>query len=284
MDLAVATLPSGLDPCDLLVRDGPEPFRRVLENAVDALEFKLNQAVVREDTATVEGARRVIDAVLGVIALAPALPGEVGTVKTQLMITRIARRLALKEETVWARLEELRRARRDRPARRDEPPARAAAPAPLEERQLLQVLLAEPDLVAKARAALPADEISHPGLRRLLGGLYALEEAGRPAVLDELRGELDGSALLSKAFELQAHGLEQPRREEVLADLLIYFQVRREKSHRQQLHSQLQAASDHERALQMLRELTKRSTGSGPDATTGGDESLGSGEESSPAA
>lgn len=257
MDLAVATLPEGLDPCDLLVRDGPAPFVRVLESAVDALEFKLSQQVARQDVATVEGARRVVDGVLGVIALANALPGEAGAVKTQLMISRIARRLALKEETVWARLEELRRARREKRDRRDEPAAaRPAAPAPLEERQLLEVLLADPALVARARAALPADDLSHPGLRRLLAGLYALDEAGEPASLDGLRGELDGSPLLNKAFELQANGLEQPRRDEVCADLLVYFQVRRDKTIKQRLHGQLQAATDHEAAKELLRQLT----------------------------
>ena len=43
VELAIATLPDGLDPCDLLVAQGPEPFRQVLAGAVDALEFKLNQ-------------------------------------------------------------------------------------------------------------------------------------------------------------------------------------------------------------------------------------------------
>src|SRR5262249_55258208 len=45
LELAVAQLPAGLDPCDLLVRDGADPFRRALESAADALEFKLKQAV-----------------------------------------------------------------------------------------------------------------------------------------------------------------------------------------------------------------------------------------------
>jgi DNA primase len=254
MELAVATLPPGLDPCDLLVKEGPGPFRRVLESAVDALEYTLTQKASREDVTTVEGARRVIDAVLGVIALAGSLPGEAGAVKTQLMITRIARRLALREETVWARLEELRRSRRQDRPRADEP-ARGSAPAPLEERQLLEVLLAEPDLVSKARASLPLDEISHPGLRRLLAGLYALDESGQPATLDGMRGGLDGSPLLNKAFELQANGERQPRRGEVCADLLTYFQVRREREIKQRLHAQLQAATDPAAAKELLGRL-----------------------------
>ena len=47
VDLAVATLPAGLDPCDLLVQQGPDAFRTVLDGAVDALEFKLNQRAGR---------------------------------------------------------------------------------------------------------------------------------------------------------------------------------------------------------------------------------------------
>jgi DNA primase len=277
MELAVATLPAGLDPCDLLVREGPEPLRRVLESAVDALEHTLTRKAAREDTTTVEGSRRVVDAVLGVIALAPRLPGEAGTVKTQLMINRIARRLALKEETVWARLEELRRERRGpaphRPsASGDQPAERAAAPAALEERQLLELLLAEPALVARARAELPAPQIAHPGLRRLLEGLYALEEAGRPATLDELRAGLDGSALLNKAFELQARGLDQPNREQCLREMLDYFRRRRDRALKQQLHSQLQATTDPQAALDLLRQLQNRSVDPGPGAAPGPDE------------
>jgi DNA primase len=275
MDLAIATLPAGLDPCDLLVRDGADPFRRVLESAVDALEFKLNQLLLREGTDTVEGRRRVLEGVLGIIALAPGLPGEAGKVKTQLMVSRIAHRLALREETAWARLNELRRERRGHEASRsqeesrgDAQPARATAPAPLEERQLLEVLLAEPALVARAWSALPLAEVSHPGLRRLLEGLYALHAAGEPPVIDGLRADLDGSALLSKAFELQDRGLEQPNRAVALDQLLAWFHARREKSLKQQLHSQLQAAGDHASALELLRRLQNRSADTGPDTTS----------------
>src|SRR5205085_972233 len=139
---------------------------------------------------------RAVESVLGVIALAPALPGQAGAVKMQLLVNRIAHRLALKEETVWARLDELRRGRggaadsRPRPAPSEEEAERKAPAAP-EERQLLEVLLAEPDLVLAAKAAVPPEEIAHPGLRALLKGLYDLLEAGERPTLDELRGRLD---------------------------------------------------------------------------------------------
>ncbi len=42
IDLRIAGLPAGLDPCDLLSAQGPEPFRQALEQAVEVLEFKLH--------------------------------------------------------------------------------------------------------------------------------------------------------------------------------------------------------------------------------------------------
>src|SRR4029079_5154345 len=49
VELAVATLPDGLDPCDLLLKPGGvETFKEVLTSAVDALEFKLKKLLERE--------------------------------------------------------------------------------------------------------------------------------------------------------------------------------------------------------------------------------------------
>ncbi|MGH7226828.1 MAG: DNA primase, partial [Gemmataceae bacterium] len=100
VDLTIATLPQGLDPCDLLVQQGGEAFVGVLDSAVDALTFKLDRVLPREGQASLEDKRRAVDAVLGIIALAPPLPGQAGAVKTELMINHIAQRLGLKEEIV----------------------------------------------------------------------------------------------------------------------------------------------------------------------------------------
>src|SRR5262249_46289725 len=134
--------PAPLPPFDF------HPLTRVLEGAVDALDFKLNRALPPGQEQSVEARRRAADAVLSIIALAPTLPGEAGDMKTQLMVGRVARRLAVKDEAVWARLRELRRehgVRRDRPAEAEaEPPAPPTAKAAPEERQLLELLLADP--------------------------------------------------------------------------------------------------------------------------------------------
>ncbi|MFO0841079.1 MAG: DNA primase [Gemmataceae bacterium] len=275
MELAVATLPVGLDPCDLLVRSGAEAFRRVLASAIDALEFKLNVMVAREDTSSVEGRKRVADAVLKVIAPASVLPGESGALKTELIVTRLAQRLALKEESLWKRLAELRRTSRqaatDQGGTPDPAAAKGAAPAAPEDRRLVEILLAEPGLVGQAFAGVRAEEIQHPGLRRLLAGLYTLHAAGQPPTLDALRPDLqDSPALLNKAFQLMNDGADRPNRPAELAGLLAHFRQRRERSAKEELKSRLQAGADDQTGMEILRRLQNRIGEPGPDTSSEG--------------
>lgn len=262
VDLSIATLPEGLDPCDLLVQQGADAFRRVLETAVDALEFKLNQVLPGSGVLGVEDKRRAVDAVLGIIALAPPLPGQTGTLKAQLMVNRIAQRLGLKEETVWARLRELQQRKQgEGPAPSSAAPVtesatvqRSAKAAPLE-LELLQVLLAEPALVSQAAAAVRPDEIAHLGLRRLLDGLYELLQTGDPPTLDLLRPRLDSVPLAAKALELQEAGRRHSDRQTWLRQILARFQERRLRPVTQELQMRLNAVNDPAAELELLRQL-----------------------------
>jgi DNA primase len=283
VDLAIATLPEGLDPCDLLVQQGPEPFQAALAAAVDVLEFKLDQLLASESAMGVEGRRRALEAVLAIIALAPGIAGTDGTIRQlesiaqmlgtnlhmmagspsairlKLIMTRLAQRLALREEDIWARLRELRARKRkvSMPSNGAEStPALRRAPAPPLEKQLLQVLLADPTLVPATAVEVRPEHLQHPGLRELLQGLYALHAAGEPPTLDLLRARIDNPALADAALDLQAVGRLIPDRPTCLRQLLTAFRRQREvEPQQQELKNQLHAASDHATALDLLRRL-----------------------------
>ncbi|MFN4261191.1 MAG: DNA primase [Gemmataceae bacterium] len=260
VDLAIATLPEGLDPCDLLTQQGPEPFRQALAQAVDALEFKLNQVLAKEAHQGVEGRRRALEALLGVIALAPDLSGEAGAVRRELVVSRIAQRLGIKEETVWGRLRELKAQRQTADIGQRHAAAegrQTSAPAPAHEVQLLQVLLAEPALVPEAALEILPDQLRHPGLRRLLAGLYLLQAEGEPPELDLLRARIDNPRLATKALELQELGRMHADRAGWLRQLLAEFRRRRLLSQNQAIQHQLQAAQDHAQAVELLRQFRK---------------------------
>jgi DNA primase len=275
VDLAIATLPAGMDPCDLLVQQGAEPFREALAGAVDALDFKLSRVLARDSSQGVEGQRRAVDAVLAIIALAPELAGQAGAIKRELMVTRIAHRLGLREELVWARLNELRERRRRsarKDAQRDEPEdpgrTRPKRPPASEERELLEVLLAEPALVPVAAANLNPEQIKHPVMRDLVAALYRLHAAGEPPELDQLRLEIDDPELADKLLRLQYVGRQHSDRPAWLKQILTAFRNRQVLTETRELQNQLRAAGDHDQALALLRQLQNQTASLDAGAST----------------
>jgi DNA primase len=258
VDLKIATLPSGLDPCDLLVQQGAEPFVAALENAVDALEFKLNQVWPAGKELSLDERRAGMDAILRIVAAAADAAGQTGAVQRELMISRIAKRLALKEETIWTRLRELQRTRRPVVARgrEEEPAAPRSGPAAAEERELLTVLLADPGLVSVAKRDIDAAEVMHPGLRRLLEGLYSLDAEGQSPTLDLLRAQIDEPRMIALALDWQEAGRANGDRTGWLQKIVEEFRRRRQVAPRnEELKNRLHGASDHATALDLLRRL-----------------------------
>jgi DNA primase len=280
VELAVATLPDGLDPCDLLVlTDGPDTFKRILIGATDALDFKLDRLLGRSAAPSVEATRRVVDEVLGIMAAAPALPSKASQVKQELIVTRLAHRLGLRQETVWARFGELKEERRRK--EQQAPPARpvpqvsaarvtgrpAAPPDKADpqyqcERQLLEVLLAEPTLIPKAAAVISPEQVGHTGLRRMLTELYTLHSAGGSADLDGLRERLtDRPDLFDAAQKLHFVGETMQDREQWLGRVFKRLAELRDTDERRKVRDQLESGADPEAAAELLRRLQQKRTG-----------------------
>lgn len=281
VELAVAVLPDGLDPCDLLSDEGGvEVFNTVLASAVDALDFKMNRLLERDPNPSIEARRRIIDAVLGIMAGAPVHKSQASQVKQELIVTRLSHRLGLRQETVWARYGELMKERkqkeaRDADRRPSEPPPREPdafedEPAPPvigarfgAEKQLLNLLLAYPEFVPMAVPAISPDEIAHTGLRRMLAELYAMQAAGLTPDMDILRERLHDRADLYKAAEgCRDVGLHTTEPERNVARILEWFAKQKQQQEEQTLTSKLKGGSlNHDEAAELLRKLQQRRTG-----------------------
>ena len=290
VELAVATLPDNLDPCDLLVRPGGvEAFKEVLTSAADALDFKLNRLLERDPAPSDETKRRIVSDILAVIAAAPPAPGAAAQAKRELIVTRLSHRFGLKQETVWSWYGELRKAHeqkererlqkeREQEQRNPKPvsgfvelrPPDAEMPtterprggsksgaAAAAERQLVELLLGDPALVSVAAAKLTADEITHTGLRRILAELYAVHAAGLVPDLEHLRVRLEDRPDLFDvaAYKLQPVGQMMQDREEWLARLLKRFTEMKAQAAARLLKEQLAGAADEDSAAELLRKL-----------------------------
>jgi DNA primase len=285
VELAVATLPEGLDPCDLLVRaGGVETFKQILTSATDALDFKLNKLLTRDaqgssHTHSVEGTRRVIDEVLGIMARAPQLASKAAQVKRELIVTRLAHRLGVRQETVWARFGELKSEKQQaekQQAMKDSLLVQAAAarhtkpvdgavkpksgPAVAVERQLVEILLANPRLVPKAEVAITSEEITHSGLRRMLSELYAAQASGVVPDIDALREKLtDRPDLFESANKMLFVGQQMQEPDQWLERILRRFAELKIEAEQKRIKEQLAAASDDE-AKDLLRRLQQTQT------------------------
>jgi DNA primase len=128
-------------------------------------------------------------------------------------------------------------------------------PAPVHERELVEVLLAEPNLVAQAAIEVPLEELEHPRSRKVIEAIYRLHASGQPADLDHLREPLDNEDLWSKLHLLQERGESYPDRPGMLIKVIERFRECRMKRQKQALSRQMQDAPDDATRMAVLRQL-----------------------------
>lgn len=263
MDLAIARLPEGLDPYDLLVKQGAEPFQAALAEAVDVLDYKMDAVLTQSAGDTVEAGRKTVESVLGMLALAPTAATTKTQIRRELILSRVAKRFGLREETLGRRLRELQsqRPREDSPARANADEVAltrqmgGAVPDPIE-RELVEVLLAEPVLTAKAKAEIAPERIQHAGLQRIVTEMYDLIGNGILPELDAVRMRLiDKPRLADFAFRFYEIGSMNKERHAWFERILQGFRDRDTARASSALKSQLKAAGDPQQALDLLRKL-----------------------------
>jgi DNA primase len=272
VELAVATLPEGLDPCDLLVRaDGAETFNEILASAVDVLDYFFAARLNSQTTTSIQARQNILDHVLGVMAKSTSRQAITGPhiasvhVKQELIVTQLAARLRIAFETVRARfLELLQIERQKRKAeelvqRSVREPATASRPKidpqMAAELQLLELLLAYPSFVRKVIAVVKPEDITHADARRVLVELYAAYAAGLVPDFDALRERLtDRPDLIEAAARRQSTGLQMQEPDQWLARILKRFEDMKVEAVQKQLKEQLGSASGDE-AIELLRRL-----------------------------
>ena len=189
MQVSVATLPEGKDPCECLVDLGPEAFGASLGEARGIFEFKLCAAGADEQTDP-KRAAAIVDDILGLVAKVP------NVVEQKLTLDNVARllsrRLNVTEGSARRRFVQLvskagRRARAGQntaleghgpPEEPDLPPA---------ERELITVCLHDTALFTRLAGQVGTDDFGHAGLRAIFDAAVRLLGEGSSDDLDPAR-------------------------------------------------------------------------------------------------
>ena len=220
VDLHILTLPEASDPCEFLQEHGAEGFRELLDReSVDAVEHALRTVTAGIDLARdVHGASQALEHMVALLAKAPRPTGP-NRFREEKILSRLATRFAMNEADIRTRLTQLRRGQK-RPVYRS--PDDSAEPTQvvrlevLHQRapsqcELMELIVAFPDLLSEAREAFSAEQITEAPLRRLYEMCCRLADEGELPDFDRLMLEFDEAAMKSLLVELE----QSPRVAEV---------------------------------------------------------------------
>ena len=194
VNLRIATLPEGLDPCDYLMQDGAEAFESLLDEAVDPLEHRF--ALKHDDLKSNDmyKSSRAIDDILSLMARQPALSDgttRASKIKEAQIFNRIAHETGMDEAMLRGEVALLRRSQR-RP-RRDDSFETEEAPEPLTrsaghvfQRELLEVLIFSPDLFDIAWPEIEVILSAPSPLGGVFAACQAIRESGGTPTFDAL--------------------------------------------------------------------------------------------------
>lgn len=213
LDVVLARVPEGKDPCDYLLSAGQLSFESVLKAAIPALEFKWKLVVEAfEGSATGPGRRRAIEAFLSQLS-AWVDRGVVDSIQLGLLVNQVSKILALPAEHIHRQLQGLAK----RSTMKDSghaPPAisgqRSTPPqVDVEQealRQILEVLINDPSRFAEVANCFRPAQFQDPALAAVAKEVVLLSQAGSDWRVDELIGRFQLPAYAQLITDLQTRG------------------------------------------------------------------------------
>ena len=225
IDIKIASVPEGKDPCDFLLAAGKEGFEGLIRDAVDVFKFKwdrLKEKFDKDDT--LAGKRAAIEEYLETVATG-LLAGNVSDLDCGLRVNQISRIVGLDSKRINAELNvRLKRAARtanrsaeNRQVRRiDYGRGRFAAA----QREVLEILLNEPELFETVRGKIAAESFDVPILGQIAEILFERLDKNTETSLREILAGTESVQLGNCIMELAQAGEEKGNYQARLAGAL----------------------------------------------------------------
>jgi len=214
IDIKIASVPEGKDPCDFLFAAGKEGFDGLVRDAVDVFKFKwdrLKEKFDKDDT--LAGKRAAIEEYLETVATG-LLAGNVSGLDCGLRVNQISKIVGLDSKQINAELNiRLKRAARAasrnaenrRVQRIDYGRGRFAAA----QREVLEVLLNEPELFETVKQKITAELFDVPILGQIAGVLFEMLDKNTGTSLREILAGTESVQLGNCIMELAQAGEEK---------------------------------------------------------------------------
>jgi len=252
----VATIPAGKDPCDFCLSEGPEALRNLVSTAPDALEYAWRGLAgqYRSEGKSLAERREGVEDFLQLVASCSAY-GAIDEIRRGQLLQHIGHMLNIPAADLHQQLQRLGRRLGRSPA--GTAGRRQGVSGSLAERQVMEVLLAQPNLQDLAREKIDCSDFTDKNLRRIAERIWAHAETGG-VCLDELLAEEQLADLGPLLTDLARAGEDRGNYEQTLAGAVEYLLRRHSAQDIQQLKV---AGLKDEQALRELHQRLPRADG-----------------------
>ncbi len=212
LDIKLAFVPQGKDPCDFAILAGKEGLDRVIEQAIDVLQFKWNKLTETFASGdTLAGRKAALDEFLQAIAIGAASQ-TLPVAESGAFVHRIAKIIGLGPKDLYAELE---RRKQRVPTSSASQVRRADGSEAVDwgqglpaaaQREVLEVLLNEPDLFQAVEQEITQDLFDVPILNRIASILLEVLRSTDDFTINRVLAHTESQELAQGIVELQQVG------------------------------------------------------------------------------
>ncbi len=249
LHVRVATIPAGKDPCDFVLAESTDALRKLVDNSPDALQYVWNQRHAALQAAGQANnpaeQNRLIEDFLKLIVTSETF-GAIDPIKQQNLAQHIAHVLNIPAMDLQLQMRRLRRGviLPTKPAQSANGSSTAQGVHGNPQRQILEVLLDDPDLFDDAAERIDPSHFTDAMLRTIAQWVWQKGNEGRLS-LEELLATQELASLQPAIVEMSLAGHRRGNHEQTLRDAVNLILDREEKMKLQKLKAE--SMSDNEK-------------------------------------
>ena len=242
IDIKLASVPKGKDPCDFLLTAGKQPFEKLVDQALDVFDFKWNRLIESFDSGdTLVDHKAAVEEFLQTIATA-VWAGRVPAIDRGLIVNRLSKIIGSTTKDINAELaKRITRVARNAAYSDSAAPNQKSQPAPADmgrglyataQREVLEVLLNEPALFDMVKKKISPKDFDVPALMQIADLVFQMLKTEPHPSLRDILAKTESVEAGSLLVELARIGEEKANFSSRLTDavnVMLRLQKQRKK-------------------------------------------------------